>query len=65
MTCGVDLFQVFWWAWAKIEPQPMYMVSRWAYLDFAEGAYLPDGEVNLITKGLLPGRGYFIALRFG
>ena len=28
-------------------------------------AYLPDGEVNLITKGLLPGRGYFIALRFG
>ena len=27
--------------------------------------YLPDGEANLITKGLLPERGFCIALRLG
>ena len=43
----------------------MQIVTMLVYAWNRIEAYLPDGEVNLITKGLLPGRGYYIALSFG
>lgn len=51
--------------WIKVVPHETN--NRQARVQFwlSSRSYLPDGEANLITTGLLPERGFCIALRLG